>query len=166
MYVQNFRLWRGLTFTNLWFRGSSRNFSCKVWGRGKSDQFSPRKSYFSSIRQVFSLQSFHCTVLPRLRDPVADWISGQMRVTGYSTRVSGWTLQNPGVTREMRASWKVCSDSLSDSESDFKLVTVTHYRSLPPCYQWLETVVVHCVYVTCLMFQLHLPMFMIPMSLI
>ena len=48
---------------------------------------------------------------------VADWISGndrrlaqssKMWVTDYSARVSGWTLQNPGVTREMRVSWKFC----------------------------------------------------------
>ena len=47
---------------------------------------------------------------------VVDWISGndwrlaqpsQMQVTDYSTRVSRWTMQNPGVTREMRVSWKV-----------------------------------------------------------
>ena len=31
-----------------------------------------------------------------------------MRVSGYSTRVSGWTLQNLGVTREKGVSWKVC----------------------------------------------------------
>ena len=31
-----------------------------------------------------------------------------MRVTGYPTWVSGWTLQNSGVTREKRVSWKVC----------------------------------------------------------
>ena len=48
---------------------------------------------------------------------VADWISGndrrlvqpsQMWVTDYSTWVSEWAMQNPGVTREMRVSWKVC----------------------------------------------------------
>ena len=32
----------------------------------------------------------------------------QMRVTAYSTQVSGWTLQNPGVTREIWVCWKVC----------------------------------------------------------
>ena len=31
-----------------------------------------------------------------------------MRVIDYSIRVSGWFLQNPGDTREMRVSWKVC----------------------------------------------------------
>jgi len=32
-----------------------------------------------------------------------------MRVIDYSIRVSGWFLQNPGDTREMRVSWKVWS---------------------------------------------------------
>ena len=30
-----------------------------------------------------------------------------MQVTDYSTRVSGWAMQNPDVTQEMRVSWKV-----------------------------------------------------------
>jgi len=30
-----------------------------------------------------------------------------MRVIDYSIRVSGWFIQNPGDTREMRVSWKV-----------------------------------------------------------
>ena len=36
MYMQNFRLGRGLTFANLWFCGSSRAkfFLRKFWGRG------------------------------------------------------------------------------------------------------------------------------------
>jgi len=29
-------------------------------------------------------------------------------VIDYSIWVSGWLLQNPGDTREMRVSWKVC----------------------------------------------------------
>ena len=36
-----------------------------------------------------------------------------MRVIEYSIRVSGWFLQNPGDTREMRVSWKVCIISLT-----------------------------------------------------
>ena len=71
-------------FVVLWF--FAKFFSPRILGGmaflawQKQDnlrEFSPRKSYFSSIRQVFSLQSFRCTVLPRLHDPVADWISGK-----------------------------------------------------------------------------------------
>ena len=90
LYMENFSHGRWLTFANLSFCGSSRNFFPRNLGawhpwRGNCAkasiprEFSPRKSYFSSIGQVFSLQSFHCTVLPRLRDPVADWISGKDR---------------------------------------------------------------------------------------
>ena len=42
----------------------------------------------------------------------------QMRVTGHPTRVSGWTLQNPGVTQEKRVSWKVCSMLLGCLDND------------------------------------------------
>ena len=48
----------------------------------------------------------------RISDFPLEWLIGsaeiiQMRVTDYSTRVSGWAMQDPGVTREMRVSWKV-----------------------------------------------------------
>ena len=91
VYMENFSLGWRLTFANLWFCGSSRNFFFReIWGRGilgatkasNPRELSPRKSYFSSIHQVFSLQSFRCTVLPRLHHPVADWISGKDRCLG------------------------------------------------------------------------------------
>ena len=52
---------------------------------------------------------------------VVDWISrndwrlvqpSQMWVTDYSTQVSRWIMQNLGVTRKMRVSWKICSSPL------------------------------------------------------
>ena len=100
MYMQNFSLgWWRLTFANLWFCGFSRKFFPReIWGRGilgasNPRDLSPRKSYFSSIRQVFSLQSFCCTVLPRLHNPVVDWISRKDRRLAqrlYSLARCGW----------------------------------------------------------------------------
>ena len=93
MYMQNFSLGRRLTFANLRFCGSSSNFSLQnlgAWHLGAAKvsnprEFSPQKSHFSSIRQVFSLQSFYCTVLSRLHDPVAGWISGKDRSLAQSS---------------------------------------------------------------------------------
>ena len=95
--MQNFRLGRRLTFANLWFCGSLWNFFPQIWGRSilsaaKASSFSV-KIVFSSIRQVFSHQSFRYTVLPRLHDPVADWISGKdqrLAQCSYSLARCGW----------------------------------------------------------------------------
>ena len=69
-------------------------FFGEFWGRGilsaaKASSFLRE----NCIRQVFSLQSFRCTVLPRLHDPVADWISGKDRrlaQRSYSLARCGW----------------------------------------------------------------------------
>ena len=111
MFMQNFSLGWRLTFANLWFCGSLRHFFRKIWGRGflgaakpsYPRELSPRKSYFSSIRQVFSLQSFCCTVLPCLHDPVADKISGKdqhLAQHSYSLARSGWLAIPHGLAGE------------------------------------------------------------------
>ena len=62
-----------------------------------------------------------CKLQPRLQDPVTDWISGKdqrlvqclyilarCRWLAILHRWVGWTLQNPGVARIKRVSWKAC----------------------------------------------------------
>ena len=100
--MQNFSLGWRLTFANLWFCGSSREiFSPRNWGawhpwRDKSEQSAPAfsaKIVFFINLPSFLPQSFRCTVLPRLHDPVADWISGKDRrlaQRSHSLARCGW----------------------------------------------------------------------------
>ena len=114
MYMQNFSLGWRLTLQICGFVALREIFSPRNLGAWhpwrdmstKSQQSAPAfsaKIVFFINSPSFLPQSFRCTVLPRLHDPVADWISrkdrrlaqrshslySQMRVTGYSTRVSG-----------------------------------------------------------------------------
>ena len=96
--MQNFSLGRRLTFANfevLWL--FAKVFSAKVVFFINLRKFSPSK--VSAVRYNLVLM-------------ISGWLdqrNSQMRVTGYPTRVSGWTLQNPVVTREKRVGWKVCN---------------------------------------------------------
>ena len=103
----------------------SRMHSCNLtFDPWKSSNQEPQKGMIKRSNTPFAnqktwswSQTLQLVTYKWLPLAVTKWISendqhleqrSQMKVTDYSTWVSGWTLQNLGVTREMQVSWKVC----------------------------------------------------------
>ena len=144
MYTQNFSLGRQLTFAS--FVALQEIFSVKFGGVAclVRQRRAIRASFLRKNRIFINSPSFLPPKFPLYGIASSSWSSGwldqqkrltlsaalvwpsQMWVTGYSTQVSRWTLQNPGVTWQKRLSWKV-----GGNIGGFKLLTSTGSDRVP-----------------------------------